>query len=132
MGCGGGADVAPHDGLCMEGREGRTAHVCRREQRITQKSRCELPSTTTWAPQPPRPGPPARPPRPQPSHNKLLALFGNLPLVVPVAKKFREYHHDHHIFLVSWLVGVEGSGGWSVLVADWFWEGGPCGLLVWA
>jgi len=37
----------------------------------------------------------------KPSYNKLLALFGNLPLVVPVAKKFREYHHDHHIFLVG-------------------------------
>lgn len=37
----------------------------------------------------------------KPSYNKLLALFGNLPLVVPVAKKFREYHHDHHIFLAS-------------------------------
>jgi hypothetical protein len=37
----------------------------------------------------------------KPAYNKLLALFGNLPLVVPVAVKFREYHHDHHIFLVS-------------------------------
>lgn len=36
----------------------------------------------------------------KPLYNKLLALFGNLPLVVPVAVKFREYHHDHHIFLV--------------------------------
>ncbi|KAI7840390.1 hypothetical protein COHA_005891 [Chlorella ohadii] len=40
----------------------------------------------------------------KPSYNKLLALFGNLPLVVPVAKKFREYHHDHHIFL-----GIDGG-----------------------
>jgi fatty acid desaturase len=40
----------------------------------------------------------------KPLHNKLLALFGNLPLVVPVAVKFREYHHDHHIFL-----GVDGG-----------------------
>jgi sphingolipid 4-desaturase/C4-monooxygenase len=40
----------------------------------------------------------------KPSHNKLLALFANLPLVVPVAVKFREYHHDHHLFL-----GVDGG-----------------------
>lgn len=40
----------------------------------------------------------------KPLYNKLLALFGNLPLVVPVAVKFREYHHDHHIFL-----GVDGG-----------------------
>ncbi|KAI3426432.1 hypothetical protein D9Q98_008800 [Chlorella vulgaris] len=40
----------------------------------------------------------------KPAYNKLLALFGNLPLVVPVAVKFREYHHDHHIFL-----GVDGG-----------------------
>lgn len=42
----------------------------------------------------------------KPAYNKALALFGNLPLVVPVAKKFREYHHDHHIF----LVGPAGGG----------------------
>lgn len=46
----------------------------------------------------------------KPLHNKLLALFGNLPLVVPVAVKFREYHHDHHIFLVR-RVGGWGVGG---------------------
>lgn len=37
----------------------------------------------------------------KPSYNKLLALFSNLVLAVPVAVKFREYHHDHHLFLVS-------------------------------
>lgn len=51
----------------------------------------------------------------KPSYNKLLALFGNLPLVVPVAKKFREYHHDHHIFLVRPGLGVE---------MDWLWMEG--------
>jgi len=40
----------------------------------------------------------------KPSHNKLLALVANMPLVVPVAVKFREYHHDHHLFL-----GVDGG-----------------------
>lgn len=35
-----------------------------------------------------------------PLYNKLLCLFSNIPLVVPVATKFREYHHDHHIFMV--------------------------------
>jgi len=40
----------------------------------------------------------------KPLHNKILALVGNLPLVVPVAVKFREYHHDHHIFM-----GVDGG-----------------------
>lgn len=40
----------------------------------------------------------------KPSHNKLLALAANLPLVVPIAVKFREYHHDHHLFL-----GVDGG-----------------------
>lgn len=40
----------------------------------------------------------------KPFHNKLLALAANLPLVVPVAVKFREYHHDHHLFL-----GVDGG-----------------------
>lgn len=39
-----------------------------------------------------------------PSFNRWLALLGNLPLVVPVAVKFREYHHDHHLFL-----GVDGG-----------------------
>jgi sphingolipid 4-desaturase/C4-monooxygenase len=39
-----------------------------------------------------------------PFNNKLLALAANLPLVVPVAIKFREYHHDHHLFL-----GVDGG-----------------------
>ena len=37
----------------------------------------------------------------KPSYNKALALLANLPLVVPVCVKFREYHHDHHLFLVS-------------------------------
>ncbi len=40
----------------------------------------------------------------KPSHNKALALVANLPLVVPMAVKFREYHHDHHIHL-----GVDGG-----------------------
>ncbi len=40
----------------------------------------------------------------KPSHNKILALVANMPLVVPVAVKFREYHHDHHLFL-----GVDGG-----------------------
>ena len=40
-----------------------------------------------------------------PLYNKLLCLFSNVPLVVPVATKFREYHHDHHIFM------VRGQGG---------------------
>ncbi|EFN56445.1 hypothetical protein CHLNCDRAFT_57665 [Chlorella variabilis] len=40
----------------------------------------------------------------KPLYNKVLALVGNMPLVVPVAVKFREYHHDHHIFL-----GVDGG-----------------------
>jgi sphingolipid delta-4 desaturase len=40
----------------------------------------------------------------RPLHNKILALVGNMPLVVPVAVKFREYHHDHHIFM-----GVDGG-----------------------
>jgi sphingolipid 4-desaturase/C4-monooxygenase len=40
----------------------------------------------------------------RPFHNKLLALVANFPLVVPVAVKFREYHHDHHLFL-----GVDGG-----------------------
>lgn len=35
-----------------------------------------------------------------PLYNKLLCLFSNVALVVPVATKFREYHHDHHIFMV--------------------------------
>jgi len=39
-----------------------------------------------------------------PSLNRWLAIIGNLPLVVPVAVKFREYHHDHHLFL-----GVDGG-----------------------
>jgi sphingolipid delta-4 desaturase len=39
-----------------------------------------------------------------PSLNRWLAIVGNLPLVVPVAVKFREYHHDHHLFL-----GVDGG-----------------------
>ncbi len=39
-----------------------------------------------------------------PSLNRWLALFGNMPLVIPVAVKFREYHHDHHLFL-----GVDGG-----------------------
>lgn len=40
----------------------------------------------------------------KPVHNKILALVGNLPLVVPMAVKFREYHHDHHLFM-----GVDGG-----------------------
>jgi sphingolipid delta-4 desaturase len=40
----------------------------------------------------------------KPFHNRVLAIIGNLPLVVPVANKFREYHHDHHLFL-----GVDGG-----------------------
>jgi sphingolipid delta-4 desaturase len=40
----------------------------------------------------------------KPFYNKLLALAANLPLIVPVAVKFREYHHDHHLFL-----GVDGG-----------------------
>eukprot|EP00887_Chlorella_sp_A99_P004329 scaffold15.g4329.t1 len=39
-----------------------------------------------------------------PNLNRLLALFANLPLIIPVAVKFREYHHDHHLFL-----GVDGG-----------------------
>ena len=60
----------------------------------------------------------------KPSHNRWLALVGNLPLVVPVAVKFREYHHDHHIFLVRvgggggrWW-GGGGRRGWSGAVED--------------
>lgn len=34
-----------------------------------------------------------------PIYNKLLCIFSNCVLVVPVATKFREYHHDHHIFM---------------------------------
>ena len=72
-------------------------------------------STSSFRPHPP---PPPLSPAPlrshflafkKPSYNKLLALFGNLPLVVPVAKKFREYHHDHHIFLVRPGLVVEGG-----------------------
>lgn len=40
----------------------------------------------------------------KPVHNKILALVANMPLVVPMAVKFREYHHDHHLFL-----GVDGG-----------------------
>lgn len=40
----------------------------------------------------------------KPLYNKILALIANTPLVVPVAVKFREYHHDHHLFL-----GVDGG-----------------------
>jgi len=40
----------------------------------------------------------------KPSHNHWLALFANTVLVVPMAVKFREYHHDHHLFL-----GVDGG-----------------------
>lgn len=40
----------------------------------------------------------------KPLYNKLVALFSNFVLVVPVAVKFREYHHDHHIFL-----GIDGG-----------------------
>lgn len=43
-----------------------------------------------------------------PLYNKMLSLFGNIPLVVPVATKFREYHHDHHIFMVSAWRGCRG------------------------
>jgi hypothetical protein len=41
----------------------------------------------------------------KPSYNKILALAANLPLIIPMAVKFREYHHDHHLFMVSdrWL-----------------------------
>lgn len=35
----------------------------------------------------------------KPIHNKWLALYANMCLVVPMAIKFREYHHDHHLFL---------------------------------
>jgi sphingolipid delta-4 desaturase len=40
----------------------------------------------------------------KPQHNHWLALFANTCLVVPMAVKFREYHHDHHLFL-----GVDGG-----------------------
>lgn len=51
-----------------------------------------------------------------PGLNRALALFANLPLIIPVAVKFREYHHDHHIFLVGgpaveWR-SVRGGDGW--------------------
>ena len=40
----------------------------------------------------------------KPAYNHYLALFANTVLVVPMAVKFREYHHDHHLFL-----GVDGG-----------------------
>ncbi|KAL6777849.1 hypothetical protein ACKKBG_A15910 [Auxenochlorella protothecoides x Auxenochlorella symbiontica] len=40
----------------------------------------------------------------RPLYNKILALASNMVLVVPVAVKFREYHHDHHLFL-----GIDGG-----------------------
>lgn len=40
----------------------------------------------------------------RPVYNKILALASNLVLVAPVAVKFREYHHDHHLFL-----GIDGG-----------------------
>lgn len=46
--------------------------------------------------------------------NRALALFANLPLVVPVAVKFREYHHDHHLF----LVGGVGLGQGRLVVGE--------------
>ena len=49
----------------------------------------------------------------KPLYNKVLALVGNMPLVVPVAVKFREYHHDHHIFLVRQLGGGVAGAGWG-------------------
>ncbi len=56
----------------------------------------------------------------KPLYNKILALVGNLPLVVPVAVKFREYHHDHHIFLVSERAGVAAwVWGWLWLASGW-------------
>ncbi|MCA9520842.1 MAG: fatty acid desaturase [Myxococcales bacterium] len=36
--------------------------------------------------------------------NRLLALFANLPMVLPIAETFRRYHLDHHTFL-----GVHGA-----------------------
>lgn len=35
----------------------------------------------------------------KPFHNKLLMLLTNIPVGVPVATKFREYHHEHHTFM---------------------------------
>jgi sphingolipid delta-4 desaturase len=42
----------------------------------------------------------------KPSHNKLLSILSNCPLVVPTATTFRKYHQEHHSHL-----GVEG---WDV------------------
>lgn len=39
-----------------------------------------------------------------PVYNKVLALVSNFVLVIPVCVKFREYHHDHHLFL-----GMDGG-----------------------
>lgn len=61
----------------------------------------------------------------KPSHNKLLALFANLPLVVPVAVKFREYHHDHHLFL-----GVDGGDVDLPTVFESTWIRGLCMKLM--
>ena len=37
----------------------------------------------------------------KPSHNKLLSILSNCPLVVPTATTFRKYHQEHHSHLVS-------------------------------
>ncbi len=36
----------------------------------------------------------------KPSHNKLLSILSNCPLVVPTATTFRKYHQEHHSHLV--------------------------------
>ena len=39
----------------------------------------------------------------RPIHNRMLAWFANLPMLLPIAATFRRYHVEHHTFL-----GVEG------------------------
>ena len=72
---------------------------------------CRRVLTPPLSPRRSRRPPCAAPPPQKPAYNKWLALFGNLPLVVPVAVKFREYHHDHHIFLVG--AGRVPAGCWA-------------------
>lgn len=40
----------------------------------------------------------------KPSHNKLLSILSNCPLVVPTATTFRKYHQEHHSHLVRSVI----------------------------
>ena len=61
------------------------------------------------------------------SHNKLLALVANVPMVLPVAMSFRRYHLAHH-----GLLGVRGEDTDLPLAAEVRWVGTrPARKLAW-